>query len=155
MQQIFRAAFSTALDATGRVFSLTGTALAAAARLLRSDSDNGAAAEGFRPQVVPPPATPTRESTPASATTTADVMDQLDDTEVAARRGRVVEVPDTPLLDEQPHVRRPETHIEELASKPAAQVIKAVEGLSTDELRLLLEYETAHRNRRTVLPAIE
>ncbi len=37
----------------------------------------------------------------------------------------------------------------------ASAVVAAVDDLSTDELRLLVEYETTHRNRRTVLQAVE
>ena len=84
--------------------------------------------------------------------TAAVIAEVADDVET---RGRVVEPPPTPLLDETPHVRTSESHIEELASKPAAQVVAAVADLSTDELRLLTEYEMAHKNRRTVMAAIE
>ena len=84
---------------------------------------------------------------------TEAVIEEL--AEEVPQRGRVVEAPPTPLLDETPHVRTSESHIEELAAKPANQVAAAVRNLSTDELRLLTEYELAHRNRRTVLNAIE
>jgi hypothetical protein len=75
--------------------------------------------------------------------------------EAAPDLGRIVEPPPTPVLDETPHVRTSATHIEELAAKPAAEVIAAVSSLSTDELRLLTEYELDHKNRRTVMAAIE
>ncbi len=42
-----------------------------------------------------------------------------------------------------------------LASKPAGEVVRAVRGMSTDELEALLDYETSHRKRKTVLGAIE
>lgn len=61
----------------------------------------------------------------------------------------------TPLLDETPHLRSSDSHIEELGMQSASAVVAAVEDLSTDELRLLTEYETAHRNRKSVLKAIE
>ena len=67
----------------------------------------------------------------------------------------VIEPDPTPLLDETPHVRTSASHIEDLAAKPVSQVVAAVSDLSTDELRLLTEHELAHKNRRTVLTAIE
>ena len=42
-----------------------------------------------------------------------------------------------------------------LAAKPAAQVIAAIETLSTTELGDLYIYEAGHRRRRTVLAALE
>ena len=75
--------------------------------------------------------------------------------ESAPDRGRIVEPPSTPLLDETPHVRTSATHIEELAAKPVGEVVSAIATLSTDELRLLTEYELEHKNRRTVMTAIE
>ncbi len=61
----------------------------------------------------------------------------------------------TPLLDETPHQRSSDSHIEELGMQSASAVVAAVADLSTDELRLLTEYEMAHRNRKSVLRAIE
>ena len=48
-----------------------------------------------------------------------------------------------------------EEEIAALAERNAADVISAVPGLSTQELRLLLEHETANKNRKTVLQAVE
>lgn len=48
-----------------------------------------------------------------------------------------------------------EEEIAALAERNAADVISAVPALSTQELRLLLEHETAHKNRKTVLQAVE
>lgn len=42
-----------------------------------------------------------------------------------------------------------------LAAKPAGEVVRAVRGMSTDELEALLDYEMSHRKRKTVLGAIE
>lgn len=60
-----------------------------------------------------------------------------------------------PYEDSPAHVRVPETHVDELAAKPAADVIKAVDRLSTDELSRLYEHEQTHKKRKTVLAAIE
>jgi hypothetical protein len=48
-----------------------------------------------------------------------------------------------------------EEGIAALAERNAADVIAAVPALSTQELRLLLEHETANKNRKTVLQAVE
>ncbi|CAN5241493.1 hypothetical protein BH20ACT9_BH20ACT9_11000 [soil metagenome] len=48
-----------------------------------------------------------------------------------------------------------EEEIAALAERNAADVIAAVPALSTQELRLLLEHETANKNRKTVLHAVE
>lgn len=61
-----------------------------------------------------------------------------------------VDVPDAPS-HEQTH----ESHVAALADGTADEVAQRVPELSTDELRALQEYEKAHRNRRTVLEAIE
>lgn len=61
-----------------------------------------------------------------------------------------VDVPDGPA-----HERASESHVAALADGTADEVAERVPRLSTDELRALQEYEKAHRNRRTVLEAIE
>lgn len=48
-----------------------------------------------------------------------------------------------------------EEEIAALAERNAADVIAAVPALSTQELQLLLEHETANKNRKTVLQAVE
>ena len=125
-----------------------GTALAGTAKMLGVGSKLlETTAKSLRPGTAPD--TPARQQdTPAVAD---PMVIRLDDD----RRGRVVKPDPTPLLDEQPHLRTSESHISELASKSAGEVIAAVGGLSTDELRLLTEYEQSHRNRRTVMAAIE
>lgn len=57
--------------------------------------------------------------------------------------------------DDAPRVRSPETHAAALAARPAAEVVAAVDGLSTDELRALYEQESRGKRRKTVLTAIE
>ena len=125
-----------------------GTALSGAAKVLGVGSKLlETTAKSLRPRTAPD--IPARQQdTPAVDRPT---VIRLDDD----RRGRIVEPDPTPLLDEQPHLRTSESHISELASKSAGEVIAAVGGLSTDELRLLIEYEQSHRNRRTVMAAIE
>lgn len=144
---VVRTALGTALAGTAKVLSLSSKVLDATARTLRPDS--GGAEDS---PVQRPPGRRAVEA-PGDADSTAEVIDQVAD--AAAERGRVVEASATPRLDDTPHVRTSESHIEELASKPATEVISAVSGLSTDELRLLIEHETAHKNRTTVLAAIE
>jgi hypothetical protein len=74
--------------------------------------------------------------------------------EVYEARGRVVEPAAVPVPDPEP-AAVPETHVAELAGRPAAEVVRAIENLSTDELRRLLEHESAHKRRKSVLAAIE
>ena len=131
---LLRNTIGTALSGTAKVLGVGSKLLHTTAKSLRPDST---------------PATPARQQdTPRVDDST---VIRLDDD----RRGRVVEPDPTPLLDETPHVRTSESHIAELASKSAGEVIAAVGDLSTDELRLLTEYEQSHRNRRTVMAAIE
>ncbi|CAN5597424.1 hypothetical protein BH24ACT14_BH24ACT14_11430 [soil metagenome] len=61
----------------------------------------------------------------------------------------------TTAADTPDHQRQASSHIEELAQRPASEVTAAIGDLSTDELRLLTEYELAHRKRKTVLAALE
>lgn len=142
---LLKSTLSGALHLTGKALSLTSSVVSTGVRLLRS-----------APRAIPPLQTrdeprvePARTAAPVPSAT------QVAPDDLAARRGRIVEPAATPLLDEQPHVRTSETHIAELADQSAADVIAAVDRLSTDELRLLIEHETSHRNRRTVLQAIE
>ncbi|HWH31654.1 MAG TPA: hypothetical protein VNU01_03180, partial [Egibacteraceae bacterium] len=74
-----------------------------------------------------------------------------------ARRqaGEVLQAPTEPVPLVDTHARTFETHAEELADKPAADVIRAARDLSTDELRALYEYEQGHKKRKTVLQEIE
>lgn len=135
----------------GGVLTGSAQALSLASKLLDATAKSLRTSDG-----APPPA-PTPRPRPA-ATPSEPVGTEAVIAEVApdaAELGRIVEPPPTPLLDETPHVRTSESHIEELAAKPATAVVNAVADLSTDELRLLTEYEMAHKNRRTVLTAIE
>lgn len=93
-------------------------------------------------------------SAPAKTDEVLEVVGQDRQTD-AARRARVSDPPTEPVADSPGHVRTYETHVEELADKPAAEVIAAVPGLSTDELGRLYEHETAHKKRKTVLAAVE
>lgn len=136
---LLRNALGTAVGGTAQVLSLASKVLDVTAKSLRPDGANSERSVQSAPRSQPT----------GTAAVIADVADDVD------TRGRVVEPAPTPMLDETPHVRTSETHIEELAAKPAAQVVAAVADLSTDELRLLTEYEMAHKNRRTVIAAIE
>jgi hypothetical protein len=150
--QLLKSTLSGALGLTGKALSLTGGVLTTGVRLLRA-----------LPLPLPSPSQPAPEQReerpqPVSRAPVEPIVAAATDVapaEIAERRGRIVEPPATPLLDETPHVRTSESHISELAAKSAGDVINAVDRLSTDELRLLIEHETAHRNRRTVLQAIE
>lgn len=143
---MLRNVLGTAVGGSAQVLSLASKVLEATAKSLRPDAPR---TEETPVQRAPASVAVSEPSPPIG--TEAVIADVADDVEV----GRIVEPPPTPLLDETPHVRTSESHIEELAAKPAAQVTAAVANLSTDELRLLTEYEMAHKNRRTVMAAIE
>ena len=143
----------------GTAFGVTAQGLSLASKVLTTVSKTMRPAGGG----TTPESTPERPASRPVAVVDAPVASEPIGTEAVIaevaddvpERGRVVEPPATPLLDETPHVRTSESHIEELAAKPAGQVAAAVSSLSTDELRLLTEYEMEHKNRRTVLNAIE
>ena len=143
----------------GTAFGVTAQGLSLVSKVLETASKTMRPPGGGDLSTPPPARTTPRPvavvDAPAPSEpigTEAVIAKAVDD---VPERGRVVEPPATPLLDETPHVRTSESHIEELAAKPAGQVAAAAAGLSTDELRLLTEYEMAHKNRRTVLTAIE
>jgi len=69
--------------------------------------------------------------------------------------GRVSSPPTDPVAMVDTHARTYETHAAELADKPAAQLIRAIRDLSTDELRGLYEHEQANKKRKSVLKEIE
>ena len=145
---LLRNTVGAALGVTARTLSAASKVLDVSAKTLRPERTE-------RRQDTPAPRAPRNDVLrPASEPTGTEavIVDLADE---VPQRGRVVEPPPTPVLDETPHLRTSESHIEELAAKPAAQVAAAVADLSTDELRLLTEYEMAHKNRRTVLTAIE
>lgn len=60
-----------------------------------------------------------------------------------------------PAEEPSTHRRSADSHVAELAQATAPDVIAAIEDLSTDELRLLYDEERSHKNRKTVLAAIE
>ena len=141
---MLRSTVGGVLTGSAQALSLASKLLEATAKNLRTDAPPQAPVQRTpRPDPIIKPSEPIG--------TEATILDLTADVEV----GRVVEPPPTPLLDETPHVRTSESHIEELALQPATAVVTAVADLSTDELRLLTEYEMAHKNRRTVLAAIE
>lgn len=73
----------------------------------------------------------------------------------AGDRGATRTPPTVDVPDASNHEQAPESHVAALAEGTADEVAERVARLSTDELRALQEYEKAHRNRRTVLEAIE
>lgn len=138
-----------------------GTALAGGAQVLSVASKlMETTAKTLRPSPSSPPSPREEDSRrkavatpPRDASSTAEVIEAVE--EQVPQVGRTVEPAGTPMLDETPHVRTSASHVEELADQSAADVIAAVADLSTDELRLLTEHELAHKNRKTVLTAIE
>ena len=145
---VLRSTVGGVLTGSAQALSLASKLLDATAKSLRTSNGTSSDAQTTAPAPRPRPV-----ATPSEPIGIEAVIAEVapDPTEL----GRVIEVPDTPLLDEVPHMRTSESHIEDLASKPVAAVVSAVADLSTDELRLLTEYEMAHKNRRTVLTAIE
>lgn len=141
---VLRKTVGTALAGGAQILNIASKVMDATAKTLRPSPPSPREEDSRREAVVTPP---------KDASSTADVIDAAE--EQAPQRGRIVEPATTPLLDDTPHVRTSESHIEELAAMSAADVTDAVSGLSTDELRLLTEYEMAHKNRKTVLAAIE
>ena len=141
---VLRKTIGTALAGGAQVLSVASQVMDATAKTLRPAPSSPREEDTRRPSVATPP---------PEAQTTAEVVEAVE--EQVPERGRIVEPSSTPLLDETPHVRTSETHIEELAEQSAADVIAAVGDLSTDELRLLTEFELEHKNRKTVLTAIE
>jgi hypothetical protein len=141
---VLRKTAGTVLAGGAQVLSAASKLMESTARTLHPSPTPPRESDSRRPGVVTPP---------SDAAGTADVLEASQ--EQAPQRGRIVTPPPTPVLDETPHVRTSETHVEELADMAANEVIAAVAELSTDELRLLTEHELAHKNRKTVLTAIE
>lgn len=112
----------------------------AAARRFAATPQGGTARPAPPPTLTPQPASP-GEVTPESVgavTTSPDPANVVDLT-----------------IDEDGRARTSESHIAELANRPAQTVVKAVADLSTEELGELYDYESTHRKRSTVLSAIE
>jgi hypothetical protein len=73
-------------------------------------------------------------------------------------RGRPAPPPQEPVApapEPVTHARTSPSHIAALAERPVSEVIAELDNLSTDELRLLLEHEEAHKRRKTLIEAIE
>ena len=149
---VLRKTIGGAFAGSAQVLSVASKLLDATAKTLRPGSREGNDAADTPPRVERVPAPPPADGPSEPIGTEAAVIAAV---EAAPEPGRIVEPPPTPLLDEVPHMRTSATHIEELAAKPVGQVVAAIADLSTDELRLLTEYELEHKNRRTVMVAIE
>jgi hypothetical protein len=137
--QIIRSSVSSAMSVTAKVLSVAAEVTTAVARRARP----GRSPQGRSARVEQQPATP-------EAVSPEQLSEALPETEATVSPPPTEPVPDGPS-----HVRTAETHAEELALKPASQVIEAVAELSTDELGRLYEHEAAHKKRKTVLKAIE
>lgn len=99
----------------------------------------------------------TKRSRETEPVTVDDVLEQVGErpqTE-AAETADVREPTSIPAPEGPSHVRTHETHLEELATRSAADVVAAIPELSTDELRRLYEHESANKKRKTVLQAVE
>ena len=156
---VLRKTIGGAFSGSAQVLSVASKLLDATAKTLRPGSRDGSGVTGTPPRVERTPDAPPADIAPPPAGgpsapigTEAEVIAAL---EAAPEPGRIIEPPATPVLDETPHLRTSATHIEELAAKPVGEVVAAIATLSTDELRLLTEYELEHKNRRTVMTAIE
>jgi hypothetical protein len=124
-----------------RARSLAATALTGTAAVLTKVAETAAGAAGALRPGKDEEAAPTTD-----ATEVAETFEQ---------RGTVKERTQVSIPDGPAHAQVPESHVAEIAEGTVAQVAAAVPELSTDELRLLLEHETTHKNRRGVLDAIE
>jgi hypothetical protein len=66
-----------------------------------------------------------------------------------------VKAPDTADVPDVAHASKPRSHAAEHAAGTVADVVARIPDLSTDELRLLMEHESATKKRKGVLDAIE
>jgi hypothetical protein len=137
--QIIRSSVSSAMSVTARVLSVAAEVTTAVARRARP----GRRPQGRSTGVEQQPATP-------EAVSPEQLSKALPETDATVSPPPTEPVPDGPS-----RVRTAETHTEELAMRPASEVIEAVAGLSTDELGRLYEHEAGHKKRKTVLKAIE
>lgn len=139
--------------------AVTSRVVEQGAELLRGgDGDDRTAAEPM-PWDRPAPRAPfdeppAHDDTPPGPLGPVDVDEEREQPDAA---GAVEQPPvaPQPVLDDDARVRSPDTHAAELAARPAAEVVAAVEDLSTDELRALYEEESSGKKRKTVLTAVE
>lgn len=125
-------------------------ALSAAATVMKL----GARVTGQVADMLRTPEGPGSAAAPEKTDEVLEIIGQDRQTEAAAR-ATVTEPPTEPSPAGPSHVRTSETHIEELASGTASEVIAAIPDLSTEELGRLHEHESANKSRKTVLAAIE
>jgi hypothetical protein len=145
------------LGGTAAILRLAGDAVGTVAAVIkpreRREDDRLPAAE----EVVPAPAAQEPAEAPAAAAAEEPAVDRSPAEEVAesyAARGRVKERTQVDAVDD-PRATAPPTHVAEVARGSVASVVEAIDDLSTDQLRLLHEHETSHKNRKGVLEAIE
>lgn len=149
---VLRKTLGGAFSGSAQVLSVASKLLDATAKTLRPSSRDRGEVTDTPPRLDRAPTPPPEDGASDPIGTEAEVISAV---EAAPEPDRIVEPTATPVLDETPHLRTSATHIEELAAKPVGQVVEAIASLSTDELRLLTEYELEHKNRRTVMTAIE
>lgn len=145
-----RSATAGVLSGSAKVLSLSSQLLEAASGLLRPTQPEGGDRDTDRRSQGEPRARRHRlraDDGPGPVSSTAEDTDEAG--------GRVATPPTEPVAGVAEHVRTSETHVGELAAKPAAEVIQAVADLSTDELQRLYSHEQRNKKRKTVLQAIE
>jgi hypothetical protein len=128
---------AVALSGTAQALSTVAKVAGAAASTLRPDGQTGRTdrADGAPPR-------------PRHSDTGARVA------ETFLQRGTVKERTQV-AVGEVDHVAAAPSHIAEVADGTVADVVAAIPDLSTDELRLLIQHETSHKNRKGVLDAVE
>ncbi len=133
-----RALLAASLSAAARVLSVSSSVAERAAAALRPARHYG-----------PGPG-------PYGPVTTTQVLNEIDEQAREQAGGQRTPAPGDRGWASEPgdRARRPESSVAALAQRTAAEVVAAVGDLSTDELRQLYEYETTHRNRKSVLRAI-
>lgn len=148
-----RAPFALALTGLSALLSAGATLTDLAARALRPAPTS----EPEREPEWEPDAEPPAEGAPEPPASVLDVAAIGTAPPAADAPAATPERPGEPAgtAGEESHRRTSESHTEELAQRPAAEVIRAIRELSTDELEALYDYETSHRNRKSVLAAIE
>lgn len=134
-----------------RVTTIAAVALAGTAQALSAVAKvAGGAASTLQPdgQDRERPARKGQErDAPASRAGTA-VAESFDQRGSVGRRTQVA-------VPEVRHATAAPSHIAEVAGGTVADVVGRIPELSTDELRLLIEHETTHKNRKGVLNAVE
>ena len=93
---------------------------------------------------------------PAEEELDYEVEDEVEPADVFDEGGDDADVP-APEVPEPDTGRAsaPPTHLAALARGTVDEITRSIDGMSTDELRQLHEYESTHRRRKRVLNAVE